>query len=382
MSKLVVRFSKKGRDVKHLDFIGYLAMLDTVTIKGKDFPVVPATKGMNKGQVADKRVVFWKLYEKLYRLQIQNDGIRRQAYQNGYKYVPVTVTKKQLAMYVAGYATEKPIDRMISHMIEMGLISREIKGQKGKGGSMYIILEPLENLLSQLPDEALKQMGFKEGELHTIPERGEGELHTIPERGEGELHTIPEKDDKPLNDKEKEQENIENSPLEEVKPQSDQEVSPTPDDQEIEEETEPPQGEEPPLNPMGFTEQPGCAQVMPDWGDGWTPDDNDDFLFKSEMVVDDFEPETQLPEVAKDTPERLASSQLPKVAKEEADIPIIRWGNIPGREKARAEETDWDAMLAEMGIPFGEPEPVKVTPEGLALSHLAVTTEWDDNVPF
>lgn len=374
MSKLVVRFSKKGRDVKHLDFIGYLAMLDTVTIKGKEFSVVPATKGMNKGQVADKRAVFWKLYEKLYRLQIQNDGIKRQAYQNGYKYIPVTVTKKQLAMYVAGYATEKPIDRMISQMIEMGLISREIKGQKGKGGSMYIILEPLENLLSQLPDEALKQMGFKEGELHAIPE----------------------KDDKSLNDKEKEPENIENSPLEEVKPQSDQGDSLVLDDQKVKDETdllretssascepsvevtnetEQPQEEEEPqphLSPVGFTEQPGCAQVMPDWGNSWTPDDGDDFLFKSEMVVDDFEPET---------PDGLSENQLPK-----ADIPTIRWGNIPGREKARAEETDWDAMLAEMGIPFGEPEPVKVTPEGLASSQLPqaakVTAEWDDNVPF
>ena len=341
MSKLVVRFSKKGRDVKHLDFIGYLAMLDTVTIKGKDFPVVPVTKGMNKGQVADKRVVFWKLYEKLYRLQIQNDGIRRQAYQNGYKYVPVTVTKKQLAMYVAGYATEKPIDRMISHMIEMGLISREIKGQKGKGGSMYIILEPLENLLSQLPDEALKQMGFKEGELHTIPERGEGELHTI-----------PEKDDKPLNDKEKEQENIENSQHEEVKPQSDQEVSPTPDDQEIEEETEPETGPsvevndetEPPhtraVNALTASqeEEPQAAKVTPCWGAGanWTPDDD-----------------------------------------EEDDEPYAAATPDP-----EPKQTDWDAMLAEMGIPFGEPEPVKVTPEGLASSHLAVTTEWDDNVPF
>ncbi|EFX2640863.1 hypothetical protein EY268_14740 [Shigella sonnei] len=345
MSKLVVRFSKKGWDVKHLDFIGYLAMLDTVTIKGKEFPVVPATKGMNKGQVADKRVVFWKLYEKLYRLQIQNDGIRRQAYQNGYKYVPVTVTKKQLAMYVAGYATEKPIDRMISQMIEMGLISREIKGQKGKGGSMYIIHEPLENLLSQLPDEALKQMGFKAGELHTVEDR----LHTITDSC---LHTISEKDDKPLNDKEKESENIENSPLEEVKPQSDQEVSSSLDDQKVENETEPSvevnnEAEQPHTRAVNA---PTASQVMPDWGNNWTPDD-DDFLFKSETVA-------------------AASSGL------EADTPTIRWGNIPNQEKAKADETDWDALLIELGLDEPEPpEPAKVTPE-------KITTEWDDNVPF
>lgn len=315
MSKLVVRFTKKGRDVKHLDFIGYLAMLDTVTIKGKKFSVVPATKGMNKGQVADKRAVFWKLYEKLYRLQIQNDGIKRQAYQNGYKYIPVTVTKKQLAMYVAGYATEKPIDRMISQMIEMGLISREIKGQKGKGGSMYIILEPLENLLSQLPDEALKQMGFKEGELHTIPE----------------------KDDKSLNDKEKEPENIENSPLDEVKPQSDQGDSLVLDDQEIEEETEPEVAKVTPCWGAGANAEPQpqampvCNQAMPVW-DNWTPDDD------------------------------------------EEDEPYAAVTPDP-----EPKQTDWDALLAELGVPFGEPESVKVTTVPKAAQ---VTTEWDDNVPF
>lgn len=333
MSKLVVRFSKKGRDVRHLDFIGYLAMLETVTIKGKEFPVVPATKGMNKGQVADKRVVFWKLYEKLYRLQIQNDGIRRQAYQNGYKYVPVTVTKKQLAMYVAGYATEKPIDRMISQMIEMGLISREIKGQKGKGGSMYIIREPLENLLSQLPDEALKQMGFKAGELQTV-------------QGKCDNYLI---------DKEKEHEEVDNPQHEEVKPQSDQEVSPSLDDQEIEEETGPSvevndETEPSHLSPMGFTEQPCCdshtqaAKVTPCWGagansepqpqampvwDNWTPDDDE----------------------------------------EEEDEPYAAATPDP-----EPKPTDWDALLAESGVPLGEPEPAKEAAK--------VTTEWDDNVPF
>ena len=234
MSKLVVRFSKKGRDIKHLDFIGYLAMLDTVTIKGKDFPVVPATKGMNKGQVADKRAVFWKLYEKLYRLQLQNDRIIRQAYQNGYKWVPVTVTKKQLAMYVAGYATEKPVDRMISQMIEMGLISTEIKGQKGKGGSLYILREPLENLLSQLPDEALKQMGFKEGELHTIPE----------------------KDDKSLTGKENETEPP-------VKPYWGNNWTPDDDEEEDDE-------------PAAVTPDPE-PPVKPYWGNNWTPDDDEEW---------------------------------------------------------------------------------------------------------
>lgn len=352
MSKLVVRFSKKGRDVKHLDFIGYLAMLDTVTIKGKDFPVVPATKGMNKGQVADKRVVFWKLYEKLYRLQIQNDGILRQAHQNGYKYVPVTVTKKQLAMYVAGYATEKPVDRMISQMIEMGLISREIKGLKGKGGSLYSIREPLENLLSQLPDEALKQMGFKAGELHTIPERGEDELQTV-----------QEKDDNYLIGKEKESEGVEDSQHEEEKLQSDQEVSShlrppvfpeqsetaTPlDDHKVNDETD------------SLRETSSASCEPPDWGDGWTPDDDDDFLFTQETIAD--------------------------APPEEADTPIVGWGKVQSKEKVEADGTDWDAMLGEMGIPFGEPEPVKVTPEGLSETQLPqaakVTTEWDDNVPF
>ncbi|HDV2027837.1 TPA: winged helix-turn-helix domain-containing protein [Escherichia coli] len=280
---------------EYADFIPALGHLKTIKVHGREYnfidkPVTPLKLSFFKSVMFMVLAVLYK----------------EQAYASH----PGSVNSARISLrQIADRAghNKKTVKDVLDRMIEIGLVKVLVKGVKSVGGAVYLITEPLDNLLNQLPDDVLNSLGFTDKQ---------------------KVRVTKDFRDKPLNDKEKESENIENSPLEEVKPQSDQGVSPTPDDQEIEEETEPPQEEE-----------PQAAKVTPCWGAGanWTPDDDEEEDEPYAAVTPDPEPK----------------------------------------------QTDWDALLAEMGIPFGEPEPVKVTPGAMHQSQaVKVTTEWDDNVPF
>lgn len=293
-------------------FIPPLRHLKTIKVHGREYnfidkPVTPLKLSFFKGAMFD---VLRVLYEE-------------QAYSSHPGSVnSARISLRQLA--TRSGCNKKTVTEVLNRMIEIGLVKVLVKGVKSVGGAVYLITEPLDNLLNQLPDDVFNSMGFTDKQ---------------------KVRVTKDFRDKPLNDKEKEPEDIDNSPLEEVKPQSDQEVSPTPDDQEIEEETGPSvevndETEPPHISPMGFTEQPGCdshtqaAKVTPCWGagansepqpqampvwDNWTPDDDEEEDEPYAAVTPDPEPK----------------------------------------------QIDWDALLVGTEIPFEEPSVV-----------------YDDNKPF
>ena len=287
-------------------FIPTLRHLKTIKVHGREYsfidkPVTPLKLSFFKGAMFD---VLRVLYEE-------------QAYSSHPGSVnSARISLRQLANRSG--CNKKTVAEVLNRMIEIGLVKVLVKGVKSVGGAVYLITEPLDNLLNQLPDDVLNTLGFTDKQ---------------------KVRVTKDFRDKPLNDKEKEQENIENSPLEEVKPQSDQGDSLVLDDQEIEEETEPPHTRAVNALTASQEEEPQAAKVTPCWGAGanWTPDDDEEDDEPYAAVTPDPEPK----------------------------------------------QTDWGALAAESGIPFGEPEPVKVTPGAMHQSQAAkVTTEWDDNVPF
>lgn len=301
---------------EYADFIPALGHLKTIKVHGREYnftdkPVTPLKLSFFKSVMFMVLAVLYK----------------EQAYSSH----PGSVNSARISLRQIAARTghnKKTVTEVLDRMIEIGLVKVLVKGVKSVGGAVYLITEPLDNLLNQLPDDVLNSLGFTDKQ---------------------KVRVTKDLRDKPLNDKEKEPEDIDNSPLEEVKPQSDQEVSPTPDDQEIEEETGPSvevndETEPPHLSPMGFTEQPGCdshtqaAKVTPCWGaganseplpvwDNWTPSDT------SGWTPDDDEEEDEPYAAVTPDPE-------PK-------------------------QTDWDALLVGTGIPFEEPSVV-----------------YDDNKPF
>ncbi|HGX5946610.1 TPA: hypothetical protein ACNE4N_004559 [Escherichia coli] len=297
----------KALKFEHGRFIPPLRHLKTIKVHGREYsfidkPVTPLKLSFFKGAMFD---VLRVLYEE-------------QAYSSH----PGSVNSARISLrQIADRSgcNKKTVTEVLDRMIEIGLVKVLVKGVKSVGGAVYLITEPLDNLLNQLPDDVLNSLGFTDKQ---------------------KVRVTKDFRDKPLNDKEKEPEDIENSPLEEVKPQPDQEVSSFLDDQKVENETEHP-------------------RVMPDWGNNWTPDDdNDDFLFKSETVAD-------------------ASSGS------EADTPTIRWGNIPNQEKAKADETDWDELLAELGVPI-EGSQFELCHPGVVRDYNIPGSKlvYDDNQPF
>lgn len=287
-------------------FIPPLRHLKTIKVHGREYsfidkPVTPLKLSFFKGAMFD---VLRVLYEE--QAYSSHPGSMNSA----------RISLRQLA--TRSGCNKKTVAEVLNRMIEIGLVKVLVKGVKSVGGAVYLITEPLDNLLNQLPDDVLNSLGFTDKQ---------------------KVRVTKDFRDKPLNDKEKESENIENSPLEEVKPQSDQGDSLVLDDQEIEEETEPPHTRAVNALTASQEEEPQAAKVTPCWGAGanWTPDDDEEDDEPYAAVTPDPEPK----------------------------------------------QTDWGALVAESGIPFGEPEPVKVTPGAMHQSQaVKVTTKWDDNVPF
>lgn len=273
-------------------FIPPLRHLKTIKVHGREYnfidkPATPLKLSFFKGAMFD---VLRVLYEE-------------QAYASHPGSVnSARISLRQLA--TRSGCNKKTVTEVLNRMIEIGLVKVLVKGIKSVGGAVYLITEPLDNLLNQLPDDVLNTLGFTDKQ---------------------KVRVTKDLRDKPLIGKEKESEDVENPQHEEEKPKSDQALSPTLDDQKVEVTTGKqvtPEGvDEIHNSSVALAEQQVAthlakpAQAMPVW-DNWTPDDD-----------------------------------------EEEDEPYAAATPDP---EPKQTDWDWDALAAELGLVFEEPEPAKV----------------------